>query len=240
MSGNAGDLGRPDLPNGSVAMIPALLSLVAWILSLASTSRCAYVRRIVSPPAGSSAVEDADGFLLYTSMGVGFYGWEHGGSCYSYGMPGGKEPSFGGMYGAAKVFTGISDAVGGLAAAAIWASILFPTPQARFRKIGVALLLAMLFDALSFMIMMSGVCKPEFWESALAEDVLYSTPSVKCVIGGGSVLTAVACTLWLLAALACMKVLPPTGRGVDSFDAVRPSISNGAGGVSDDFHGYEQ
>jgi len=199
------------MPNGSKVWIVIAFSSLAWIFSVTATGTCTFMKRAVEYSLKEGDVKHP---LFHESRGVGFWGWEFADQCYSYTI-GVKEPNFDSVYGAARAFTGVADAVGGIAIIGAWFTSCFPADKAKFRVLAVLLLVVSFFEMLSLILFASTLCKDaSFFSYGLSENE--AVPSTEddrvtstCSMGPGSALAATSACFYFLAGIAARLVRPP-------------------------------
>mmetsp|Transcript_32946 Transcript_32946/g.98097 ORF Transcript_32946/g.98097 Transcript_32946/m.98097 type:complete len:424 (-) Transcript_32946:109-1380(-) len=193
-------------PNGNVIFVPVLLATIAWCFSIAATAQCSFVKRKIG---SSLPISSADDLLLNAEQGIGFWGWETAGKCFSYTING-KKPEFDIMFKLSKALTGVSDIVGGFAMTALWTSTCLPVTPQRFRQYGCLIFVAMASEALTFLIMTSSVCSGGFFSYAIEDTEKASkAPVASCGIANGAIWAAMAALFWAFSACACMKMPSP-------------------------------
>lgn len=184
--------------------------------------------------------------LPFVPSGVGFWGFEAvGGTCFSYVFDGAGvgSPPHDTAYAVARAFTGIADAIGGLAMASLWSSVCFPSPTATYRKVGCVLLFAMACDACSMAILASSVCRPDFFDYAVPGMGEALGTGAGCTFGGGMMYAAIACAFWLFAGLSCIMVGPPRDDNEDTVVASeglenrQVSATGELGDAGEDYYG---
>ena len=192
------------LPNGSWAPFPAVWSFIAWTLTIASTCTCSFVSRRVSLRGVSKQDLDREGVLLYESHGIGFWGWENEGSCYSFEIEG-RSPSFDGQYTAASAFTTITDIVGGALVVCLMLGTCFPVQPNRYLIIGYVMLVIAVMDGATLIMLGSSVCSNKFFDYATPNVSLSQFANTSCGMATGSVLALLSSILWLVAAGFCLR-----------------------------------
>lgn len=206
-------------PNGDAVLVPILFSTMAWIMAVCAASVCTFLQRHASYDGSlPDYLKDYENLFL-DDHGVGLWGWELNGNCYSYTIDG-KSPNFDSKYNSAKAFTGVTAFVGGLGMICLWMSLCFPMPQQQIRMIGGSFFFACFFEGLTLVILNSSICNIDFFSYMADISKELSNVSVSCSPGKGANLAISSVVFWFLAAALCMANLPrPADDGPVQGDA---------------------
>lgn len=188
------------LPHGGYTLLPATLSTMAWIASLAQDG-CDFSR--LTGPSVAILTESDD--IPYLEVGFNAYRepeyksdkWivEYSGKCLDY-----TEDIPDGYWNASKTFAYLSLVFGGGGALFLWCSSCFVFGPGTWRWAGYELLLASIFQILSFLWFLTTICTDE---------------GNKCVLLFGSKSNIVSAMFWLISALAIFAVYPKPIAPID-------------------------
>jgi hypothetical protein len=199
------------LPHGGYTLIPAVLSTVAWLAAL-SQDGCDYARLtgyIVAEVTKSTAVEFLEvGINAYRAPELvnGVWKIDYSSSCLPY-----DEEFFkiDGYWQVAKAFDFISLVLGGGGALFLWFSSCFVFSKGTWKWAGYEVLLASIFQSLSFMWFNTYICREG---------------DNHCSLFYGSKADIASAALWLVSAF-CIFCRYPAPKLMDEED--EPDVEHG-------------
>ena len=178
-------------PNGPWMWAIVCLASLAWIFSLAGTSKCSFLER------RSNVGQFAP--ILAQTVGVGFWGWEHDGDCYSYEI-GGRTPDFDSAFKFSRFMSGAADFFGGLAMVCALFTSCFPANVLMFKALAGAFHLVAFIEILVLVLFSSGVCKDEdFFQYGYEGTPLLLSSSTGCGMAAGGGLAIASSVFYFLA-----------------------------------------
>lgn len=193
------------LPHGGYALLPATLSTMAWITSLAQDG-CDYSHLTgpsVAALTGSDNVPYLEvGFNAYRepdyNIETGKWVVEYSGKCLEY-----DREITDAYWDVSKAFAYLSLVFGGGGALFIWCSSCFVFGPGTWRWAGYEVLAACIFQSLSFLWFLTAICAEE---------------GNQCALFFGSKSDMVAAIFWLISAIAIFARYPKPAPNIASSD----------------------
>jgi hypothetical protein len=149
-------------PNGLWSFFPAILAFIGWGFSITSGMACNFVSRhpeLIDPSDGDLL---EIGAIIFSSHGIGFWGWGHRGTCYSYEISG-APPSFDSAFRVSNGLTTLTVLLGGICMVCSWLGTCFPIFPRIYWYLGVTFILNGVFGFSTLAVLGSTACGPGFF-----------------------------------------------------------------------------
>ena len=185
-------------------MLPPIWALLAWALSLSSGMECNFVARTVQLNPGVSEDILAIGTIIFRDHGIGFWGWGHDETCYSYDIAG-NRPTFDSAYTVANGLTTVTDLIGGICLVFALLGTCFPIFPRSYWLLGSVFALNGFLECSTLAVLGSSACAPGFFNYATGDMDLAQLSTASCSLGSGSLLALSAGLSSFVAAAACLK-----------------------------------
>ena len=144
------------------------------------------------------------GSIVFTKHGVGFWGWGHGGTCYSYDISG-ATPSFDAAFLVSNGLSTVTVLLGGICMVCSWLGTCFPIFPRMYWYLGATFVLNGMLGMCTLAMLGSSACGPGFFSYATGTIDLETISTCSCGLGMGSVLALTGTFFSLLAAVTCLK-----------------------------------
>jgi len=173
-------------PHGNDGLFAPLLSLIAFVLASSGTNWCDFLQRNVE---GNDNLSTGIGMWSYQGTGI------NEGYCVWY--PSTFEPDT--YFEVSRASAGMGQCLGGIAMIILAFSSCVPLSKPVWMASGFLLLLACMFQGLTFMMLKSTVCETTF----------DGTRDAACELMRGSKCVIAAVVFWFLSSVSVLRYNPP-------------------------------